>query len=93
MSADEAFALQGLADDPIGERGIHEDSVAMPGGGQRPIDDLEASGELTPDLIAKARPSVQPHLRASGPHAMSGAALSEEEYRRSPAFRAPRSRR
>ena len=49
----------GLDDrDPIDERGIHEDAVAMPGGGQEAIDDLEERGEMTHDLMRKARPEV-----------------------------------
>jgi hypothetical protein len=37
---------------------LEEDEVEMPGGGQRSIDDLEASGELTDALLRKARPEV-----------------------------------
>jgi hypothetical protein len=43
---------------PIDERGVHEDSVAMPGGGQIPIDDLEDTGLMSDDLWRKARPDV-----------------------------------
>jgi hypothetical protein len=45
-------------------RGILEDEVAMPGGGALPIDDLEAAGALTPDLLRKARPEVWQHMEA-----------------------------
>lgn len=42
----------------IGPLGIREDEVALPGNGAAAIDDLEERGELTPDLLRKARPDV-----------------------------------
>ncbi len=47
------------------EGGIHEDAVAMPGGGQASIDDLEAAGAMTPDLMRKARPEVWEYEEAA----------------------------
>ncbi len=43
---------------PLSDEGVDEDSVAMPGNGQMSIDDLETTGMMTPDLMAKARPDV-----------------------------------
>jgi hypothetical protein len=45
--------------------GIHEDAVAMPGGGQASIDDLEEAGAMTPDLMRKARPEVWEYEEAA----------------------------
>jgi hypothetical protein len=50
----------------IGDRGIDEDAVALPGGGQASIDDLETRGQMTPDLMRKARPDVVAAQRRMG---------------------------
>lgn len=42
---------------PIGA-GLADDSVAMPGGGQSSIEDLEDRGLMSDDLMRKARPEV-----------------------------------
>ncbi len=49
---------------PIGP-GLYEDSVAMPGGGQVPIDRLEDTGLMSNDLLRKARPEVWQYEEAS----------------------------
>jgi hypothetical protein len=74
MSMDpHAAALEPDADDAssyaIDDGGIDEDAVAMPGNGQASIDDLEAAGQMTPDLLAKARPETAAYVSGPGAEA------------------------
>jgi hypothetical protein len=67
---------------PIGPNGIMEDQVAMPGGGQMAIDDLEDQGLMTDALWAKTRPDVQRAHANDGMRQQAGAAISEAELER-----------
>jgi hypothetical protein len=61
-----ALATPPILRTPINRGGIDEDAVAMPGNGQASIDDLEAAGQMTPDLLAKARPETAAYLEGPG---------------------------
>jgi hypothetical protein len=76
MRAPKAKATSDVIVRPIGE-GLHEDAVALPGGGQASIDDLEARGEMTPDLWRKTRPDVSAYHDAHP----DDSASSEDERR------------
>lgn len=69
---------------PVGPGGIGEDEVAMPGGGSARIADIMARGEMTPDLMRKARPEVwrAEETRAPGETSYGTEADDEERLRR-----------
>lgn len=63
------------ADDPAAgmdvsqNRPMMEDETMLPGGRMVPLDDLEARGEMTPDLMRKAWPSVAEYQLGRGAEA------------------------
>lgn len=84
MDADDSDYMADPRNAPIGPLGIGDDEVAMPGGGSARIDDIMARGEMTPDLMRKARPEVwrAEETRAPGETSYGSEAADEERLRR-----------